>query len=112
MRVNRLRWRLTLLYCAAAVLSGVVLLGIIVVLSRSLPPVAVPVGRSPDRMALATLVQIDGVRSSLLVLPAWVLLISGALVVHERRGKAADQDSPAVGTGASSDPQSLSDTTR
>ncbi|WP_305784375.1 HAMP domain-containing sensor histidine kinase [Symbioplanes lichenis] len=79
MRVNRLRWRLTLYYCAAAVGSGVVLLGIIVLLSRSLPAVAVPVGRAPDRVALATLVQIDGFRSNLLLLPAVALAIMAVL---------------------------------
>lgn len=50
--------------------------------------------------------------ASLLVLPAWVLLISGALVLHERREKAADPATPAVDTGPSRDPQSLSDATR
>ncbi|WP_211190418.1 hypothetical protein [Actinomycetospora sp. TBRC 11914] len=49
--------------------------------------------------------------ASLLVLPAWVLLISVALVLHERREQAADPATPAVDTGASTDPRSLRDAT-
>lgn len=49
--------------------------------------------------------------ASLLVLPAWVLLISAALVLHERREKTADPAIPAVDTPASEDPQSLPDAT-
>ncbi len=49
--------------------------------------------------------------ASMLVLPGWVLLISVALVLYERREKAADPATPAVDTRASKDPRSLPDAT-
>ncbi|MCD2191875.1 hypothetical protein LQ327_00535 [Actinomycetospora endophytica] len=49
--------------------------------------------------------------ASLLVLPVWVLLISVALVLHERRENAAGSATPAVDAQASKDLESLPDAT-
>lgn len=84
MRVNRLRWRLTLLYCGASVASGVVLLLIIVALSRSLPPADVPmisgVPVLPDTPpGGASSPELSQFRSDLLILPFAALAIMAAL---------------------------------
>jgi signal transduction histidine kinase len=83
MRVNRLRWRLTLLYCAASVASGVVLLLIIVALSRSLPPADAPaplgVPVQPGRLPASAPVELSGYRSAILVLPGTALAIMAVL---------------------------------
>ncbi|MFG2059471.1 sensor histidine kinase [Micromonospora sp. NPDC048930] len=85
MRINRLRWRLTLLYCAASIASGVVLLLIIVVLSRSLPPAdapapqGVPVGPGRGRLPVAVPVELESYRSNILVLPGIALAIMAVL---------------------------------
>lgn len=83
MRVNRLRWRLTLLYCAATIASGVVLLLIITALSLSLPPADAPapegVTVEPDRLPDSVLDQLRGYRSDILLLPGIALAIMAAL---------------------------------
>ena len=82
MRVNRLRRRLTLLYCAASVASGVVLLLIITVLSLGLPPSDRPApdgvtgpGPVPDSL----LVELRAYRSDILLLPGVALAIMAVL---------------------------------
>ncbi|GLW27770.1 sensor histidine kinase [Actinoplanes regularis] len=83
MRVNRLRRRLALLYCAASVASGFVLLLIIVVLSFGLPPSDAPApeggpvaaGHVPDSL----LTQLRAYRSDILLLPGIALIIMAAL---------------------------------
>ncbi|GAA0711110.1 HAMP domain-containing protein [Dactylosporangium roseum] len=83
MRVNRLRRRLTLLYCAASVASGVVLLLIITVLSRSLPPADAPapegVSVEPGHLPDSLLVDLNAYRSDILLLPAVALAIMAVL---------------------------------
>jgi signal transduction histidine kinase len=81
MRVNRLRWRLTLLYCAATVVSGVVLLLMIVVLSRNLPPADVhaPFPSRPDIMPPAVPAEFREFRSDVLILPGLALAIMAVL---------------------------------
>src|SRR5262249_31910365 len=85
MRANRLRRRLTLLYCAASVASGVVLLLIITVLALGLPPsdvpatAAVPDPAGPARLAQALPGQLRSVRSHLLRLPGIALVIMAVL---------------------------------
>src|SRR4051812_50087509 len=83
MPVNRLRWRLTLLYCGASVASGVVLLLIIVALSRSLPPADVPLIRGvpvvPDQPPGVASPELSRFRSELLILPFLALAIMAVL---------------------------------
>jgi signal transduction histidine kinase len=84
MRANRLRRRLTLLYCGASVASGVVLLLIIVALSRGLPPadVAAPQGApvgEPGRLPVSVLGELEGFRADILVLPGIALAIMAVL---------------------------------
>lgn len=81
MRVNRLRWRLTLLYCAATVASGVVLLLIVVGLSRTLSAdVPAPKGAHVEpALPSAAMVRIGGYQSEILVLPGIALAIMAAL---------------------------------
>lgn len=83
MRANRLRWRLTLLYCAATVVSGAVLLAIITVLSFGLPPsdAPAPSGVTPDQVHLPDnlLDQLRAYRSDILLLPGAGLAIMAAL---------------------------------
>jgi signal transduction histidine kinase len=82
MRVNRLRWRLTLLYCAATVASGVVLLLIVVGLSRTLPPADAPApeGASVEPgLPSAAVVRLGGYQSEILILPGIALAIMAAL---------------------------------
>jgi signal transduction histidine kinase len=92
-RGNRLRWRLTLLYCAASVASSVVLLVIIVVLSLSLPPADRPAPEStyvepnhlpgipiePYGVPASVLVELSDFRSDILLLPGIALAIMAVL---------------------------------
>ncbi|MCO6007017.1 ATP-binding protein [Actinoallomurus purpureus] len=83
MRVNRLRRRLTLLYCAASVASGVVLLLIITLLSRSLPPADAPapegVSVEPGHLPDSLPVDLKTYRSDILLLPGVALAIMAVL---------------------------------
>lgn len=83
MRINRLRRRLTLLYCVASVASGVVLLFIITTLSVGLPPSDVPapegVSVAPDRVPESLLAQLRAYRSDILLLPGVALAIMAVL---------------------------------
>ena len=83
MRINRLRRRLTLLYCAASVASGVVLLFIITTLSVGLPPSDSPapegVSVEPDRVPDSLLAQLKAYRSDILLLPGVALAIMAVL---------------------------------
>jgi signal transduction histidine kinase len=81
-RINRLRWRLTLLYCAATVASGVVLLLIVVGLSRTLPPADAPAPqgvRVEPGPPSAAVVRLGGYRSEILILPGIALAIMAVL---------------------------------
>ncbi|RSM61675.1 two-component sensor histidine kinase [Actinoplanes sp. ATCC 53533] len=81
--VNRLRRRLTLLYCAASVASGVVLLFIITTLSAGLPPSDVPapegVSVEPGHLPDSLLAQLKAYRSDILLLPGAALAIMAVL---------------------------------
>ena len=82
MRVNRLRWRLTLLYCAATVASGIVLLLIVVGLSRTLPPAAATTPRvvsDGPGLPSAAAVRLGGYQSEILILPGIALAIMAVL---------------------------------
>jgi len=82
MRINRLRWRLTLLYCAATVASGVVLLLIVVGLSRTLPPFDAPAPegvRVEPGLPSAAVVRLSGYQSEILILPGIALAIMAVL---------------------------------
>jgi signal transduction histidine kinase len=77
---NRLRWRLTLLYCLMSVVSGTVLLVIIYILARSLPPAdADMILVGPPDAQFAVPAPQDPPGRDLVVLPAIALAIMALL---------------------------------
>src|SRR3954468_21059260 len=78
---NRLRWRLTLLYCLASFVSGIVLMVLVVLVSISLPtdgpaPHAIEPPRSgPARGPVNLPSDNNGYQRDLLLVPGLALLI-------------------------------------